>query len=77
MQAALDGPPIFQGRLEPPLAIQTPPPSQARMYAHINIDVLVSTLNVVAGHLPLVCLEAFVLLDSGATHSLFFVVGVG
>ena len=51
MQATLEGPPIFQGRLEAPPNTQTPPPPQDRIYAYTNADALASTSNVVAGQL--------------------------
>jgi len=72
MQATLEGPPIFQGRLEAPPNIQTPPPPQDRIYAYTNADALASTSNVVTGQLLLVRYDVFVLFDSDATHYFIF-----
>ena len=60
MQAAIEGTPISQGRLEAP---------QAQLFAYTNADTLASTSNVVAGQTLLKSCDVYTLFDSGATHS--------
>ena len=51
IQSEIEGPQIFQGRLEAPPTTQTPLPPQGRIYAYTNVDTLASTSNVVAGQI--------------------------
>ncbi|KAL5583320.1 hypothetical protein UlMin_015762 [Ulmus minor] len=62
MQAQLEGPPINQGRLEAP-------EPEARIYAYTKGDAEAGTSNVVTGQLTVANSNAYILFDSGATHS--------
>ena len=62
MQAQLERPPINQGRLEAP-------EPEARIYAYTKGDAEAGTSNVVTGQLTVANSNAYILFDSGATHS--------
>ncbi|GMN33324.1 hypothetical protein TIFTF001_044783 [Ficus carica] len=58
----LEGPAFSQGRLEAP-------EPQGRIYAYTKEDVQAGPSTVVIGQLPFAQQDAYVLIDSGATHS--------
>ena len=58
----LEGPEISQGRLEAP-------EPQGRIYAYTKEDVQAGPSTVVTGQLPFAQQDAYVLFNSGATHS--------
>ena len=58
----LEGPEISQGRLEAP-------EPQGRIYAYTKEGVQAGPSTVVTGQLPFAQQDAYVLIDSGATHS--------
>ena len=62
VQAAIKGPQISQERLEAP-------EPQAYNYAYTKGDAEAETSNVVIGQLSLAKQDAYILIDSGATHS--------
>ena len=64
MHAALDGPPISQGRLEAP-----PPTTNARIFTMTKDEAIAETSSVVTGQILIDNQYANVLFDTGATHS--------